>query len=63
MPQRWSDQAIRLGRRAARMRGIDGAGLTDEVREGPVNDRRRFDAGGDVQGCTNSAERMDARER
>ncbi len=48
-PQRQSDQAIRLGWRSARLRGIDGASLTAEVREYPVDDRRLLDAGDDPQ--------------
>ncbi|MDZ7644914.1 MAG: hypothetical protein U5K76_12290 [Woeseiaceae bacterium] len=45
------------------MRWIDGPGITAEVLENPFNGRRRLNAGDDVQGCTNAAERMDARER
>jgi hypothetical protein len=44
-----SDQAIALRRRAARMRRIDGPGITAEVLENPFNDRRRLNAGDDAQ--------------
>ena len=43
------------------MRRINRLTVATEVDENPLNDRRRFDAGDDVQGCTNSAERRDAR--
>jgi hypothetical protein len=45
------------------MCGIEGVVRTAQVAEDPLNDRRFFDAGDDVQGCTNSAERREARER
>ena len=44
-----SDQAIALWRCAARMRRIDGLGITAEVLENPFNDCWRLDAGDDTQ--------------
>ena len=56
--------ASRRGRRRARGvgSGIDRVAALD-VGEDLLDDGRGLDAGDDVQGCTNSAERMDARER
>jgi hypothetical protein len=44
-----SGAAIALRRRTARMRRIDGPGITAEVLENPFNDRRCLDAGDDTQ--------------
>ncbi|MBT8061491.1 MAG: hypothetical protein KJO85_02335 [Gammaproteobacteria bacterium] len=44
-----SDEAIALRRRPARMRRVDGPGITAKVLENPFNDRRRLDAGDNAQ--------------
>lgn len=57
--EKGSEQGVALRRRAARMRRIDGPGITAEVLQDPFNDRRRLDAGDDAQAAAAFAAGLD----
>ena len=57
--ERRSARPVARRRCAARMRRIDGPGITAEVLENPFNDRRRLDAGDDTQAAAALAAGLD----